>query len=271
MTGLNPTTFSAVVLPTQVVNFIEVPGMDPSPLWFPELEDYLYTENDYVTNYATVSNFAGKDSVYTENNFKIITATNIQERGPNDAAKGNISIEDGNNLPVKNSVTEDILYDQIVQLEEFDGEVIQKCSNTLENSFTKGIAMEVIDSGKQATLEESGNMPGKLKENSAVVSSSKLQDTPIPKSPKSSRKATDCRRRREKANEREKHRIVVLKNAMNVLKNAIPAARGKTKITKLEVLKLAQDYINSLRAQLMEEPAGDPSSQFESLLRLHFD
>ena len=133
MTGLNPTTFSAVVLPTQVVNFIEVPGMDPSPLWFPELEDYLYTENDYVTNYATVSNFAGKDSVYTENNFKIITATNIQERGPNDAAKGNISIEDGNNLPVKNSVTEDILYDQIVQLEEFDGEVIQKCSNTLEN------------------------------------------------------------------------------------------------------------------------------------------
>jgi uncharacterized protein YwqG len=257
MTGSNLTTFSRypMVLSTQqVVNFNEVPVLAHA-VWLPDLEDYLYAWNDQKT--SNLQNSTAMGSTRTENGFKIVTTTNVQEDHEHPPAKGTIFTKNSfntKNSPVQHSTAKDILYDQIVHLEEFDGEVIQNYSNSpvASDSFASGITMEVIDSGKQTTLNERGNTEGKLKEISAVASSSKSQDTS--KSPKTSRKATDCRRRREKANEREKQRIVVLKNAMNVLKNTIPAAREKTKITKLEVLKLARDYINSLRSQLMDEP-----------------
>ena len=78
----------------------------------------------------------------------------------------------------------------------------------------------------------------------------KRRSFPI-RSAKMSPPLAGCRRqRRERANEREKQRVVVLKRAMDVLKNAVPAAREKTKITKLEILKLALEHIAALKLQL---------------------
>ena len=247
-----------VVLPIEQVN--DVPVLDWTRAWLPvHLENFLFTESGAKTNRLPVP-FAEKDgSIQTKNSYKIISANS------------NVTAVDGYNSQLQKS--ENVLYDQIAQLNEFDGEALINCFNTSEQSqsFTKGITMEVRDSDEKGTLEESGNTDGKLKENSVVARSSKARDKAISKSPKTSRKATDHRRRREKANEREKQRIVVLKNAMDVLKNTIPAARGKTKITKLELLKLAQEYINSLNAQLMEEPRKSYGCQFESSLTPKID
>lgn len=257
ITGLNLTTFSGypgVSSTQQVLTVNGVPALDPSHVWLPCLEDFLYTESDHKSSKVLVQNPA--TNILAEIGFDCVTTSrNVEELG---AAKDSTCVEKGfdtSNLQVQNSTTEDTLYDQIVQLEEFDGEVIRNYSNTPEqvDSFKNGMLMAVVDSGGQTSLKESENMEGKLKENSTTSSGKKPQDTATSKSPKTPRKAGDYRRRREKANEREKQRIVVLKNAMNVLKNAIPAAREKRKITKLEVLKLAQDYINSLKAQLMED------------------
>ena len=247
-----------VVLPIDQVN--EVPILNPTRACLPlNLENFLFTESDTKTNHLPAS-YAGKNSsIQTKNTFKIISAS------------GNITSVDEYNSQLQKS--EDILYEQIAQLNECNGEVLLNCFNTSEQSqsFNKGITMEVRDYSEKATLEESGNTDRKLKENSVVARSSKTRDKAISKSPKTSRKASDNRRRREKANEREKQRIVVLKNAMDVLKNTIPAARGKTKITKLELLKLAQEYINSLNAQLMEEPRNSYGCQFESSLTPQVD
>jgi hypothetical protein len=225
-----------VVLPTEQVN--KVPPSTQA--WLPvDLENFLCAENDYKTNNLPVSYSAGEKSIQTK---RIITA------------KGNVSPVNEYNPPLQNS--EAILHDQVVQLNDSNGESLLECftSPWQSHACSKGITVEAKDSGKKVTSEESANEDVKLKGNSTATGSSKAHDMEIVKSPKTPKKPTDHRRRREKANEREKQRIVVLKNAMNVLRNTIPAARGKTKVTKLEVLKLARDYINSLKAQLMEEP-----------------
>ena len=261
MTGFEHTTFSIAptVRETQLVASNELPTSQLR-VWLPSLEDYLYTESDLKTS---------------------------------------VDPCDHGQTPV----AEDILYDQVLQMEEFDREVLQKFSGATERMDPSlplnRMTVEVISCGKQALLpsgnEKEDSPSGNEKEDSpsgnekivseggdvkqasrhekakdkvdrpsldrpfkgdpSVHSPTKCRTTVS--SPKSSRKITvnDHRRRREKANEREKQRIVVLKNAMKVLKNAIPAAREKRKITKLEVLKLAQDYISSLKAQLMEEPS----------------
>ena len=263
ITGLNLTTFSrypGVSSTQQVVTVNGVPAMaDSSHVWLPCLEDFLYTESNYRSSKVLVQNPPA--NILAEIGFDCVTATrNAQEL---EAAKGSNNF-DTNTLPIQNSATEDTLYDQIVQFEEFNGEVIRNYSNISEqvDSLRNAMPMEVVDSGEQTSCKESENVEEELKENSTASSGKKPQDTATSKSPKIPRKAGDYRRRREKANEREKQRIVVLKNAMNVLKNAIPAARDKRKITKLEVLKLAQDYISSLKAQLMEDPGVDDSEDY---------
>lgn len=98
-----------------------------------------------------------------------------------------------------------------------------------------------------------------------------LQPKPRPTPPKSLRRSSlspEFRRRREKANEREKQRVMVQKHAMNVLKNSIPAARGRTKITKLEILNLAQDYIHSLTLELLKDSAGEREEHIASTTAL---
>ena len=79
-------------------------------------------------------------------------------------------------------------------------------------------------------------------------------------------KITDCRSRRNgnskttvsdlikrkrlRANDRERRRIQSINVAMNALKKAIPITQSKQKITKLKLLNIAQDYIRALSEAL---------------------
>lgn len=202
-------------------------------------------------NLATTTDVQGHNqslfpsgSIFTVNDFNIVP-TMCRHEGKLNFAKDNIGVESINTTKISTgqySTAEDNLCGQIGQL----GELRRKMNPNHVNSsdecdcFRDGISME-------GTLQERGNPKGELMENSSMAKSPE-----ITRSPKAPRKSTDIRRRRKKANEREKQRIVVLQSALNVLKNSVPAAREKTKITKLEVLQLAREYINSLRVQLMD-------------------
>ncbi|XP_046859025.1 uncharacterized protein LOC124452510 [Xenia sp. Carnegie-2017] len=114
--------------------------------------------------------------------------------------------------------------------------------NGLPDCYSFGIGME--RNRRQDSLEGKEKQT-KKKRLSYIISEKKA----------TSKTSNHRRVRRERANEREKQRIVVMKNAMNILKNAVPTAREKQKITKLELLKLASDYISSLSKQLLVEPS----------------
>lgn len=67
-------------------------------------------------------------------------------------------------------------------------------------------------------------------------------------SPRKSTKsyALDPRLRRIRANNRERRRIQAINDAMEALRKVIPNTDNKRKLTKLELLKLAQEYIRDL-------------------------
>ena len=68
---------------------------------------------------------------------------------------------------------------------------------------------------------------------------------------KSTRENTlDLRWRRLRANDRERRRIQAINDGMEALRQAIPNTRNKRKITKLQLLRLAQDYIRDLNNML---------------------
>lgn len=54
------------------------------------------------------------------------------------------------------------------------------------------------------------------------------------------------RLRRIRANNRERRRIQAINDAMEALRKAIPNTNNKRKLTKLELLRLAQEYIRDL-------------------------
>ena len=56
----------------------------------------------------------------------------------------------------------------------------------------------------------------------------------------------DPRLRRIRANNRERRRIQAINDAMEALRKVIPNTNKKRKLTKLELLRLAQDYIRDL-------------------------
>jgi hypothetical protein len=67
-------------------------------------------------------------------------------------------------------------------------------------------------------------------------------------SDKSPRKSSplDVRLRRLRANDRERRRIQSINGAMEALRRVIPNTKDDRKVTKLQLLKLAQDYIRYL-------------------------
>lgn len=67
-------------------------------------------------------------------------------------------------------------------------------------------------------------------------------------SPKKSTRSfpLDPRLRRIRANNRERRRIQAINDAMEALRRVIPNTNNKRKLTKLELLRLAQDYIRDL-------------------------
>ena len=56
----------------------------------------------------------------------------------------------------------------------------------------------------------------------------------------------DPRLRRIRANNRERRRIQAINDAMEALRKVIPSTNKKRKLTKLELLRNAQDYIRDL-------------------------
>lgn len=74
------------------------------------------------------------------------------------------------------------------------------------------------------------------------------------------------RLRRIRANNRERRRIQAINDAMEALRKAIPSTNNKRKLTKLELLKLAQDYIRDLSEML----CSDNSSLEEEVVNVSF-
>lgn len=91
----------------------------------------------------------------------------------------------------------------------------------------------------------------------------------ISKSPqrKSSRSSPlEPRLRRIRANNRERRRIQAINDAMEALRKAIPNTNNKRKLTKLELLRLAQDYIRNLSEML----CSDSSTLEEEVVNVSF-
>lgn len=63
----------------------------------------------------------------------------------------------------------------------------------------------------------------------------------------------NAKERRLRANHRERRRIQSINGAMEALRKAIPDTRHNTKITKLQLLRLAQNYIKTLTEILRTE------------------
>ncbi|CAB3409897.1 unnamed protein product [Caenorhabditis bovis] len=68
--------------------------------------------------------------------------------------------------------------------------------------------------------------------------------------------------RRDKANARERRRMNSLNDALEHLRTILPALPDEPKMTKIETLRKAQQYIATLSYQLS---CGDPSSSPESM------
>lgn len=78
-----------------------------------------------------------------------------------------------------------------------------------------------------------------------------ISNSPQRKSSKSN--PLEPRLRRIRANNRERRRIQAINDAMEALRKAIPSTNNKRKLTKLELLRLAQDYIRDLSEMLYSD------------------
>ena len=74
------------------------------------------------------------------------------------------------------------------------------------------------------------------------------------------------RLRRIRANNRERRRIQAINDAMEALRKAIPSTNNNRKLTKLELLRLAQDYIRDLSEML----CSDSSTLEEEVVNVSF-
>jgi len=78
-----------------------------------------------------------------------------------------------------------------------------------------------------------------------------ISNSPQKKSSKNN--PLEPRLRRIRANNRERRRIQAINDAMEALRKAIPSTNNKRKLTKLELLRLAQDYIRDLSEMLCSD------------------
>ena len=67
--------------------------------------------------------------------------------------------------------------------------------------------------------------------------------------------------RRLRANDRERRRIQSINGAMEALRKVIPDTKHNTKITKLQLLRLAQDYIKTLSEILRSSNANSVAQE----------
>lgn len=83
------------------------------------------------------------------------------------------------------------------------------------------------------------------------------------------RRSLDSRTRRLRANDRERRRIQSINGAMEALRKAIPDTREKRKITKLQILRLAQRYIQTLTETLRTESQITQVTSDKNILEFH--
>ena len=109
-----------------------------------------------------------------------------------------------------------------------------------------------FNGGKEASLKPDIQ---EIAESSSFASCEKHGFYQTGKSEDIPRKSTrsyplDPRLRRIRANNRERRRIQAINDAMEALRRVIPNTNNKRKLTKLELLRLAQDYIRDLSETL---------------------
>lgn len=123
---------------------------------------------------------------------------------------------------------------------------------------------------RQTTLSPSPATPSSLDSQSTFV-----PESPATRSSSSSSKHHPCaskstggsgdktfikRIRRVKANDRERNRMHNLNEALDKLRKHLPTAKDDSKMTKIETLKSAQEYIQALSRLLIETSAQSSSS-----------
>ncbi|XP_030068755.1 class A basic helix-loop-helix protein 15 [Microcaecilia unicolor] len=101
------------------------------------------------------------------------------------------------------------------------------------------------DSGTR--LRCSRKAKGKAKEAAAKLGS---------KSRKASAGAKQHNARRLESNERERQRMHKLNNAFQALREVIPHVRAEKKLSKIETLTLAKNYINTLTTTILDMSSG---------------
>ncbi|XP_069501749.1 class A basic helix-loop-helix protein 15 [Ambystoma mexicanum] len=88
---------------------------------------------------------------------------------------------------------------------------------------------------------------GSLKESSSMATKRKKHSTKV-------REHTTTRR--IESNERERQRMHKLNNAFQALREVIPHVRAEKKLSKIETLTLAKNYINTLTATVLNMSNG---------------
>ncbi|CAH2307111.1 class A basic helix-loop-helix 15 [Pelobates cultripes] len=91
---------------------------------------------------------------------------------------------------------------------------------------------------------------------------SKNQDSVKSKRRKQSSSGKEHSVRRLESNERERQRMHKLNNAFQALREVIPHVRAEKKLSKIETLTLAKNYINTLTATIINMTSGSlPTTQ----------
>ncbi|KAM8961377.1 class A basic helix-loop-helix protein 15 [Pelodytes ibericus] len=84
----------------------------------------------------------------------------------------------------------------------------------------------------------------------------KNQETAKHKNKKHSSNGKEHSIRRLESNERERQRMHKLNNAFQALREVIPHVRAEKKLSKIETLTLAKNYINTLTATILNLTSG---------------
>lgn len=156
-----------------------------------------------------------------------------------------------------------------------------KVGGLLEKDWSLSFSMEEITVPTQWFFQESNNsgqlpsdgspsIPASVDSTEMRNSNKKqfyqqgISNSPQRKSSKSN--PLELRLRRIRANNRERRRIQAINDAMEALRKAIPSTNNKRKLTKLELLRLAQDYIRDLSEML----CSDNSTLEEDVVNVSF-
>uniref|UniRef100_A0A3B5QDR9 Neurogenin 3 n=1 Tax=Xiphophorus maculatus TaxID=8083 RepID=A0A3B5QDR9_XIPMA len=106
------------------------------------------------------------------------------------------------------------------------------------------MVLKCVNLRRMSSRDYDGNSPGLQQQ----PQRSRTCDRKAPK--KSAEQCGPRGRRRMKANDRERHRMHNLNSALDALRNILPALPEDTKLTKIETLRFARNYIWALTETL---------------------